>query len=213
MSRRRPTPKPEDYKPFAATFGIALAMLPQLARSRNRSPGARSPLDLSALDVAELSIATFAATHILVKDKVASFIREPFVEGTPADGSARPKAPSDDGGRPGPDVTDIPADARVVLGELLTCTRCAGAWNAAALTSLRILAPDHGRMAMHVLTAVGVNNFLQAGFSALKSTCNLLDARVDDHEPGPAGAEAGTRTAAGQREADRASDPRSQAPA
>jgi hypothetical protein len=51
------------------------------------------------------------------------------------------------------------------VGELLTCTRCTGAWSALALTALRLHAPAAGRTVATVLAASAGNDMLQAGFS------------------------------------------------
>ena len=56
---------------------------------------------------------------------------------------------------------------RYALGELLTCTRCTGAWSALALVALRLHAPATGRTVTTVLAASAGNDMLQAGFSWL----------------------------------------------
>jgi hypothetical protein len=86
-----------------------------------------------------------------VHEKVESWIREPFVEEQP--GGRRPK------GR----------RLRYAIGELLTCTRCTGAWGALALVSLRQHAPATGRTVSTVLAVSAGNDMLQAGFSWLCS--------------------------------------------
>lgn len=174
-SEVRNAPEPSSYIPFAAVFTAAIALLPLLLRLRHgRRTGLRqrrgiplrrrrSEIDgrLSALDLVELGVATYAASHIVVKDRVGRFIREPLIE------HAEQAADEANGGG----AVSATNQEWQVLGELVRCTRCAGAWTAASLTYLRLLAPTHGRIALHVLTAVGANNFLQAAFRRLRLAC------------------------------------------
>ena len=68
----REPPPYEAYAAIAGTFLAGLAVVSALAR---RSPPAR------ALDLIALSAATFKASRTLSHERVASFVREPFVEG------------------------------------------------------------------------------------------------------------------------------------
>jgi hypothetical protein len=98
-----------------------------------------------------LAAATFALSKLVVHEKVEAWLREPFVEERP-DGR-RPK------GR----------RLRYAVGELLTCTRCTGAWTALGLVGLRLYAPTTGRTVSTVLAASAGNDMLQAGFTWLCS--------------------------------------------
>ena len=89
----------------------------------------RDPRSQTTLDFAVLSAATFKAARTLARDKVTSFIRQPFVEGEAYEGDEEPVA---NGGM------------QQAIGELVTCTRCVGTWAAAGLTSTQILAPRIG---------------------------------------------------------------------
>lgn len=100
-------------------------------------------------DILPMSAATFALAKLLVHEKVETWVRAPFVEET-ADGR-RPK------GR----------RLRYAVGELLSCTRCIGAWSALALIGLRIHAPHSGRMLTTVLAVSAGNDFLQSAFSTM----------------------------------------------
>jgi hypothetical protein len=84
-----------------------------------------------------------------VHEKVESWIRRPFVD--ERGDQKRPK------GR----------RLRYAVGELLTCTRCTGAWSALGLVALRLHAPSTGRAVATVLAASAGNDMLQAGFSWL----------------------------------------------
>jgi hypothetical protein len=64
------------------------------------------------------------------------------------------------------------------IGELVTCTRCIGAWTAAGLTTTHVLAARFGRMLTWSLAASAANDFFQAGFAALTAKANELEART-----------------------------------
>jgi hypothetical protein len=52
-----------------------------------------------------------------------------------------------------------------------------GTWAAAFLASTQILAPRFGRLRTWSLAAAGVNDWLQAGFSALTEKASDLESR------------------------------------
>jgi hypothetical protein len=148
------------YARLVAGFGAGIAAVAGLATLLGRRPER-----LSALDLAVLSAATFKASRTITNDEVMSFVRDPFVEGDAHEG----KEPAvQDGG------------TRQALGELLTCSRCIGAWTAAGLVSAQTLAPRTGRVLTWSLAASGANDFLQAGFAALTAKANQLEQRTRD---------------------------------
>jgi hypothetical protein len=61
---------------------------------------------------------------------------------------------------------------RYAVGELLTCTRCTGAWSALALVGLRLHAPATGRTVTTVLAASAGSDMLHAAFSWLCAGSN-----------------------------------------
>jgi hypothetical protein len=61
---------------------------------------------------------------------------------------------------------------RRALGELVTCSRCLGTWSSLGLVGLRVMRPREGRVVSTVLAGAAVNDFLQAGFSALCAEAN-----------------------------------------
>jgi hypothetical protein len=139
------------------TFAAGLAAAGAVARATGRDPRCHTWLDL-----ATLAGASFKAARTISRDEVTSFIREPFVEGEAHEGGEDP----------------IPSgDMRQAVGELVTCSRCVGTWCAAGLTVTQILAPRFGRMLTWSLCAAGVNDFLQACFSALTQASNVLEQR------------------------------------
>ena len=147
-----------EYAAIMATFVTALAGAGVLARALGRHPE-----DHDALDLAVLGLATFKAARTVAKDEVASFLREPFVEGEAHEG--------------GEDAVET-GDLRQAIGELVTCPRCIGTWIAAGLTSTQIIAPRFGRLLTWTLASAGANDYLSAGFAALTNKSNELEQRV-----------------------------------
>jgi Protein of unknown function (DUF1360) len=146
------------YEAYAAIVGVFIGGLGAaglLARVFDRNPACQTPLDFAVL-----SAASFKAARTLAHDKVTSFLRDPFVKGDAHEGGEDPVESG---------------DYRQAIGELATCSRCGGAWAAAALASSQILAPRFGRLLTWSLAAAGINDWLQAGFAALTKTAN--DAR------------------------------------
>ena len=149
-------PERPPYEAYAAIAGAFVAGLGAVAALARRSPPA------SALDLVALSAATFKASRTLSREKVASFVREPFVEGE--SGLGEEERPEGEG-------------LQRAVGELLLCTRCVGTWSAAALASTQMLTPRFGRLVTWTLAAGAANDFLQAAFSALCAKTNELEDR------------------------------------
>ncbi|HWG56960.1 MAG TPA: DUF1360 domain-containing protein [Gaiellaceae bacterium] len=147
------------YAKIAGTFVAGLGAVSGIAAAR------KEPVqEFRAIDLTMLGLATFKASRTVARDKVTSFVREPFVEGTAYDGE---------------DETPVRDDSemRQALGELVTCTRCIGTWIGASLASLTILAPRTGRLVTTVLAAGALNDWLLAGFSAVTAKSNELEER------------------------------------
>ncbi len=68
---------------------------------------------------------------------------------------------------------------RRAVGELVTCTRCVGAWSALGIVGLRTADPATGRLITNVLAASAANDFLQAGFKLLTSSTNTVEKRLE----------------------------------
>jgi hypothetical protein len=147
------------YATIASTFLAGLGAVSGLAAARNR------PLqEMATIDLALLGLATFKASRTVARDKVTSFVREPFVEGEAYDGED--EKPTRE------------TEMKQAIGELVTCTRCIGTWIGAGLASTQVLAPRTGRLLTSVLAAGAVNDFLLAGFSALTAKANELEQRT-----------------------------------
>jgi hypothetical protein len=132
---RTPT-EAADYAALSALYGALLAGTAASGRGRDPIPPAELPA---------LAAASFALSKLVVHEKVESWLRRPFGE----EDAGRPK------GR----------RLRYAVGELLSCTRCTGAWSALALVALRVHSPAAGRTVSAVLAASAGNDMLQAGFS------------------------------------------------
>src|SRR5918994_893528 len=128
-------------------------------------PPGRGLPPIPAAEVPALAAATFTLSKLIVHEKVETWIRQPFVEEKPG-GSRRPR------GR----------RLRYAVGELLTCTRCTGAWTALALVGLRLHAPATARTVNTVLAESAGNDFLHAGF---KWICARATSQEREAEHGP----------------------------
>jgi len=138
--------EPVDYAAISATYGALLGTLVLAARERGQEP-------VRPAEFVPLGIAAFALTKAIAREKVATSVRQPFVDEA---AGQRPK------GR----------RLRYAVGELLTCTRCLGAWSALGLTALRVTRPRESRVVTSVLATSAVNDFLFAGFAALCEAAN-----------------------------------------
>jgi hypothetical protein len=150
----QPDPLPRDYGTINGVYAALLAGL--LVASRNRGkPERRIP----GRELLPLGAATFALSKVIAREPIGAWVREPFV-----DDPVHPHRPR--GHR-----------LQRAVGELVTCTRCVGAWSALGLVGLRTLAPDAGRTVTGVLATSALNDFLQAGFRALCGAANAAERR------------------------------------
>jgi hypothetical protein len=145
---------PTEIADYAAISAIYGALLASTAISANR----RDPIPHAEL--ATIAAASFALSKLVVHEKVESWVRRPFVD----EQDRRPK------GR----------RLRYAVGELLTCTRCTGAWSALGLVALRTHAPAAGRTVATVLAASAGNDMLQAAFQYLCAHTNAEQKIAED---------------------------------
>jgi Protein of unknown function (DUF1360) len=157
---RTPT-KPIDYAALSAGYSALTGALVLTARSRGAQPIRPGELPV-------MGLATFALAKLVAKEKVESWVREPFLEERP-DGERRPK------GR----------RLRYAIGELLSCTRCVGSWSALGLVSMRLLRPREASVVVPMLALAGANDWLQTGFTTLCAEANVAQQRAA--QPGEAG--------------------------
>jgi hypothetical protein len=150
-----PNAKP-PYGAYAAIMGVfveGLGVAGAAAPALDRDPACQTGLDLVVLQAA-----SFKAARTLASDEVTSFLREPFVQGDAHQGGEEPVESGD----------------FRAMGELVTCSRCGGTRVAPSLAVSQILSPRFGRLLTWSLAAAGVNDWLQAGFSALTQKANEL---------------------------------------
>jgi hypothetical protein len=144
-----------DYAALSALYGTLLGTTALVARRREPIPREEVPA---------LAAATFALSKLIVHEKVEAWLREPFVEER-TDGR-RPK------GR----------RLRYAIGELLTCTRCTGAWTAHGHVGLRLYAPAAGRTVTTVLAASAGSDLFHTSFSWL---CRQANRAESEPQAGP----------------------------
>ncbi len=145
--------EPQDYAALNAVFAVLLGGAVLAARERTQQSD-----PLTTRDLAVTSVATFALAKVIARERIGTWVREPFVH-------------EDDGRRP------RGRRLRHAVGELLTCTRCVGAWSALALVGLRLTSPATGRVVNDVLAVSAVNDWLQATFKLLCAKTDETSAR------------------------------------
>jgi hypothetical protein len=148
--------EPVDYAKLNAAYAVLFAGVVAAAYYR----GDESDDQIPIRELVPLGAATFALAKVVAREKIGSWMREPFVE--QVDGDRRPR-----GNR-----------LRAAVGELMTCTRCVGAWSALGVVGLRVVEPKTGRIVTNVLAASAANDWLQAGFKLLTSEVNQVEQQV-----------------------------------
>jgi hypothetical protein len=141
--------EPADYAKVNAVYAALFAGVIAAARMRQ---GDEEPV--AVRELLPMGAATFALSKVIAREKIGSWVREPFVEDPVHGGKPR-------GGR-----------IQRAMGELVTCSRCVGAWSALGVVGLRVAAPRTGRMVAAVLATSAVNDFLQAGFAWMRDSAN-----------------------------------------
>jgi hypothetical protein len=145
--------RPVDYAAINAVWISLAAALVVGARGR------ASEDPITNKELIPLAAATFAVSKAVARERIGSWVRDPFVE----EGEAqKPK-----GNR-----------IRRAVGELVTCTRCVGTWSALGVVGLRVLHPEAGRTVNMVLASSAANDWLQAGFKLLTEQTNLVGSKL-----------------------------------
>ncbi len=162
---------PLDYVVLEAVFASGMAGLIGLTLRREKD--GTSAIPLTELPV--LALATFTLADVLAKERISTWIREPFVV---EDADRKPVHPEGSG-------------LRYAFGELLTCTRCVGTWSALALVALRTGSPPAGRAAARVLALAGVNDLIQSAFRLLAERTNQAVAETKSADEAVRGASPG----------------------
>jgi hypothetical protein len=153
---RKPAARPVDYGALNLIYATGIAALVMQGRRRDASR-------IESAELVPLGLAAFSLSKAIAREKIGTWIREPFADETPA----------------GPKPTG--RKFRRAVGELVTCTRCVGAWSSLGIVGLRLVHPPAGRIATSVLATAAVNDFLQGGFRALCGAANELNAAPRDN--------------------------------
>jgi hypothetical protein len=140
---------PADYAAINAVYVVLLSGV--LAATRGRA--SKDPIRNSEL--IPLGAATFALSKAVARERIGTWVRDPFVD------EEHDREPQGRG-------------LRRAIGELVSCTRCVGAWSALAVVGLRIANPEAGRTVTTVLAASAANDWLQAGFKHLCERTNAV---------------------------------------
>ena len=142
--------EPVDYAAINAVYGALMTALVLTTRERARED------PISGRELVPIAAATFALSKVIAREKIGTWMRDPFVDDP--SGEKRPR------GR----------RLRRAVGELVTCTRCVGAWSALGIVGLRLASPDSGRVVTNVLAVSAANDWMQSGFKLL---CAAVNAR------------------------------------
>lgn len=163
------TENPTDARDYAAINAAWAALLAGVVVGRRR----RLPRSerISAWEILPMGAATFALSKSIARERIGTWVREPFVE--EEEGDSRPRGEG----------------LRHAMGELVTCTRCVGAWSAIAIVGLRTTYPTAGRAVTSVLAVSALNDWLQASFRLLAERANRAS---EDAAPAPAHGASGT---------------------
>lgn len=145
-------PGPAEYASLNAVYAVALTGL--IVGTRHRGEDVREVL---ATELLPLTAATFAVSKMIARERIGSWVREPFVD-DPV-GRKRPRG----------------GTVRRALGELVTCSRCVGAWTALGFVGLRLVHPQAGRTVTATFAVAGFNDFAQAAFRGLADWANTQD--------------------------------------
>ena len=148
--------EPVDYAKLNAIYGALFAGVLIGAHLREDSDD-----QIPVRELVPLGAATFALAKVIAREKIGSWVREPFVD--QSGGDRRPR------GR----------RLQRAVGELVTCTRCVGAWSALGIVGLRVIEPRSGRIVANVLAASAANDWMQASFKMLTAEVNKLEKGVE----------------------------------
>jgi hypothetical protein len=143
----------DNQKTKMALTGLFMSLV-MLFGSR-RQPRKQDSLDLKAIELALLGVATHRLGRLVAFDVIAEPLRAPFATTVPdATGAGKTTVARGSG-------------VRQAIGELLTCPICAGTWIAAILVyGLQIL-PRPTRILVTIMGVTGLAEILNAAVEAL----------------------------------------------
>jgi hypothetical protein len=148
-----PAERPPEPSHYLALNLVYAGLLSGVLLASRHPAARREPI--AATELLALGAATFALSKVIAREKIGTWVREPFVQAEGTD-ERRPRG----------------AGIRHAVGELVTCTRCVGAWSALALVGTRTVSPATGRTLTNVLAVSAANDWGQAGFGWLCARAN-----------------------------------------
>jgi hypothetical protein len=148
-----------DYATLSGIYGATLAGIAAAAKRKGRF---EEPIP--AAELVWGAAAVFGLAQPLVHEKVETWLRAPFVREV---------------GDEQEDATHEPLGSglRYAVGELVSCSRCSGAWISLGLTGLYLASPRTARIVTRTFAISGANDFLESGFSLLRERANSDVAR------------------------------------
>jgi hypothetical protein len=149
--------QPHDYAAINAVWASLVGGL--IIATRGRA----SEDPIQTRELIPLAAATFAVSKAVARERIGSWVREPFVdEGADEGQRQRPKGHG----------------LRRAVGELVTCTRCVGTWSALGVVGLRVMNPEAGRTVSAILASSAANDWLQAAFKLLTEQTNRAGSKL-----------------------------------
>lgn len=151
---------PDQYRPiggYAALTGLFSSLAAAFGIWFRRS-GRALPDEMSARDLALLSVAAHKASRTLAADRVTSAVRAPFTE---FQGDAGPGEVSEQARGSG---------LRRAIGELLVCPFCLGMWMSALFTAMLLVWPRATRWLASVWVVFFGSEMLQIAYRRAESS-------------------------------------------
>ena len=131
---------------YVLLFLILVSLLPPATHDR--------ALHVSALDFVLLCLATFRLTQVVCEERIARWIRAPFVQRRAVVGA---------GGTPAEEEVPWNSGLRRVAGELVLCPWCLSVWIATLLTFFHVLLPGIAHVFLLALAVAAGGMILQVG--------------------------------------------------
>ncbi len=131
---------------YLLLFALLLALLPPAVYGR--------ALHVSSLDFVLLCLATYRLTQVVSEERIAKWLRSPFVECTVTIGID---------GTPREEEVPYGSGFRRVAGELLLCPWCVSVWIATLLAFFHVLLPNVAHVFLLALAVAAGAMILQVG--------------------------------------------------
>jgi hypothetical protein len=138
---------------YLTLIGVFLGAFAAFSR---REQDERHPLELGALDVAMLGLATFRAGRLAAYDRVTEPLRAPFTDTVPDQYGTDQNVVAEGSG------------VRKALGELVSCPTCVGTWVAAGLVYGLRVAPRPTRLFLGFMGTTGLAELVDSANESLR---------------------------------------------